>query len=111
MATLDEAQNCPRCHKPGDLGGRRPMPDKPGYSTINCFCRNQLCSWLDTSWVIMINPDGSVPDPAPPGQARGSKQYGDPLTGEGKAQAAGIADAMIQKMNDQAARMNQVREI
>jgi hypothetical protein len=107
MATLDEAQVCPRCDKTGELGGTRAHPSKPGHKLVEAYCRNPLCPWLDTPWVIMILPDGSVPDPAPPGVARGEKVYGDPLTGEGKAQAAGISTAMIEKINAQVARLQQ----
>lgn len=107
MATIDEARLCPRCSHPGDLGGRRPMQNKPGHSVVMCFCRNEVCPWFDTSWPIEINPDGSVPDPAPPGQARGGKQYVDPLTGEPRLQSAGISTSMIEKINAQAARIQQ----
>jgi hypothetical protein len=111
MATLEEARKCPKCDRIGDLGGARPMQDRPGYQVINCYCRNPLCPWLDTPWIIQVNPDGSVPDPAPLGQARGEKLYGDPLTGEAKTQAAGITDAMIQKINSQVERLRRANEV
>jgi hypothetical protein len=111
MATVEEAQKCPRCSQPGEPGTQRSHPDKPGYKLLTVTCRNPVCPWLDTGYVIMINPDGSVPDPAPAGTARGSKVYGDPITGEGKSQSAGISTSMIEKINRQISQFQQNREI
>jgi hypothetical protein len=46
---------------------------------INVFCTNVMCTWDQTSWVVQINEDGSIPDAAPAGQPRGEKQFGSEL--------------------------------
>lgn len=106
MATLDEARICSRCSQNGDLGARRPMPSKPGHSIIMCYCRNEACSWYDTGWPIEVDPNGNIPDPPPPGEVRGAKLYSD-----GNKLTAGVSNEMIQKVNEHAARLSQVREV
>jgi hypothetical protein len=27
------------------------------------YCRQKLCPWEDTCWIVQVNPDGSVPAP------------------------------------------------
>jgi len=73
VATMEEAQKCPRCDHNGELGAARPHPEKAGHQVVTATCRNPLCPWLDSGWTIMILPDGSIPDAAPAGTARGSK--------------------------------------
>jgi hypothetical protein len=72
--TLEEASKCPRCDNFGDVGPRRPTA-KPGYDCIVITCKTELCPWYDTGWIVQINPDGTIPDAAPPGTVRGAKQF------------------------------------
>lgn len=61
--TLEEAKRCPKCSQPGDHRlTTTPRNVKPGTRMLHVFCTSPLCSWYDTSWVIQINPDGSIPD-------------------------------------------------
>lgn len=66
MATLEEASRCPKCSQVGRQGPKQPSA-KPGVSVIVFTCENQLCQWYDTGWPVSINPDGTIPDPGPPG--------------------------------------------
>lgn len=80
------------------------MPSaRPGTNVVNVFCRNPLCTWCDTSWVVQINPDGSIPDAAPAGVARGDKQYEVP---RGHLLQAGVTDEIIEKVNREASGMS-----
>jgi len=40
------------------------------------WCRTEGCPWEDTAWPVQINEDGSIPDAAADGVARGPKQFG-----------------------------------
>lgn len=58
-ASFEEATRCPKCNEPGELGVNRPGPDK---STIHfVWCRNQVCKWFDTNWIVQQLEDGTVP--------------------------------------------------
>jgi hypothetical protein len=75
MATFDEANHCPKCNEPGEVGSKRPSA-KPGVSAIVCTCRNKRCKWFNTGWVIQINPNGTVPEARDRSQSdREPRQY------------------------------------
>jgi hypothetical protein len=60
----EEAKKCPRCGMPGEVTGRMPAPNTlPGTQLHTITCRNEGCRWYSTSWIIQVNPDGSIPPP------------------------------------------------
>lgn len=61
MATFEEARRCPKCDKPGEDMGGRPS-QRRGTKVHTIFCRTELCSWYNTSWLVSVNEDGTVPD-------------------------------------------------
>lgn len=65
--TWEEASRCPRCGQPGEdtkqqvvrnvrmpRGGQRPTMHQ-------LTCRNELCLWYNTHWMVQVNADGSIP--------------------------------------------------
>lgn len=71
--TFEEAKRCPKCDMPGDdksvttvTKGRR----KVKVHTI--YCRNSECKWYNTSWLVQVNEDGSIPQAY---QQIGPKQF------------------------------------
>lgn len=59
--TFEEAKRCPRCQNPGQQTNSRRQPDG---STLHTFtCRNSRCRWYDTTYVVQVNSDGTVPPP------------------------------------------------
>jgi hypothetical protein len=76
-STYDEARRCPRCGIPGDVVSKnvvRSQELRPGTTAHVIFCRNRDCTWLDTSWVVQVNPDGTIPPPNY-GRDRQPKQF------------------------------------
>jgi hypothetical protein len=69
--TFEEAKQCPKCGKPGDDTGSRPT-NRRGVKVHTIFCRNRVCPWLDTSWIVQVNQDGSIPEAY---SGHGRKQY------------------------------------
>lgn len=65
MADYEEAKRCPKCQQPGDkVSEHSAGPEfKPGTKAHIIMCRNELCRWYDTTWVVQVRPDGTVPDP------------------------------------------------
>jgi len=60
--TYDEARRCPICETPGVAESV-----KPGSrgNTLHTFrCMNNRCRWYDTTYVITVNRDGTVPPPS-----------------------------------------------
>lgn len=64
--TFEEAKQCPRCGKVGEDVKTSTQHDRRGnLVTVHyIYCRNILCIWLDTAWVIQVNADGSIPEPS-----------------------------------------------
>jgi hypothetical protein len=61
MTTFETAKRCPKCEQPGeDVQTMR--GSRPGVLVHTIFCRNQVCIWLNTSWLVQVNEDGSVPE-------------------------------------------------
>lgn len=92
MATLEEAKRCPKCNNVGKENGIKPGA-KPRTKVLVMLCENPLCRWHGTGWMIQINPDGSIPDPAD--NPRGPKQFIIPRT-------EGEANAIIESINAEA---------
>lgn len=64
MPSLEEASRCPKCGIPGEDVGSIPG-NKFGVKVHTIFCRNDRCRWFDTSWIVQVNPDGSIPERKP----------------------------------------------
>jgi hypothetical protein len=100
-ATWEEARHCPKCGEAGEARGGARATAKPGVKAQTVYCLNERCSWFSTGWVVQINPDGSIPDAAPTGIARGEKLYG-----EENLLTSGVTDAMVEKINREATGMD-----
>jgi hypothetical protein len=63
--TYEEACKCPKCGLPGDVRSKSPArgASRPGAVVHMVYCVNDKCVWYDTSWVIQVNSDGSIPEP------------------------------------------------
>jgi len=101
-ATWEEARKCPKCNLSGEpRGGPKPSL-RPGVKLINVFCTTETCRWFGTSWVVQINEDGSIPDAAPTGVARGEKQFGSE-----NLLAPHLTTNLVDKVNREAAGMDE----
>lgn len=57
--TFEEARRCPRCKNFGDEWSRHPGDRN---STVYVFvCVTEGCKWHDTTWIVQVNADGSIP--------------------------------------------------
>lgn len=61
--TFEKAKRCPRCSNPGEVVSIHPT-DRGGKVHV-IFCRTAGCKWQDTSWLVEINRDGSIPVRSP----------------------------------------------
>jgi hypothetical protein len=63
--TFEEAKKCPKCGLPGEDSSTQPVVSrdlKMGRAAAHTiYCRNDKCSWLNTAWIVQVNPDGTVP--------------------------------------------------
>lgn len=57
--TYEEAKLCPRCGMPGEEVSQVPSPKRSIVHVI--YCRNSECKWFNTSWLVQVNADGSIP--------------------------------------------------
>lgn len=72
--TFEEAKLCPKCGKPGEdvrVFDRKNSMGKP-VTVHTIYCRVELCPWYNTSWLVQVNEDGTIPDPY---SQLGPKQY------------------------------------
>jgi hypothetical protein len=58
--TLEEASHCPSCKFPGEANPREQNLGRRG-KLITYTCRNERCDWCNTSWVVQVRPDGTIP--------------------------------------------------
>lgn len=58
--TWEEATRCPRCGRSGEDTGARPGKRR-GVMIHTIYCRTELCTWHNTSWLVQINEDGTIP--------------------------------------------------
>lgn len=79
MPTLEDATRCPKCSMPGDK--RSSQSARRGSTVFVYACLNERCSWFDTTWLVQVNADGSIPE-----RTAGPKEY-EPLTEFEKAAA------------------------
>lgn len=75
MASIEEASKCPKCCYTGEPGVPQASA-KPGVTVITYTCKNTLCKWYETGWLVQRNADGSIPEPSD--VARGPKQFDRP---------------------------------
>lgn len=62
--TFEDLKHCPKCDQPGEETKSIPAPGAPRGTTLKTiYCRNDLCKWFNTMWLVQVNPDGSVPGP------------------------------------------------
>lgn len=69
MPTIEEAGRCPECGFPGRNVSTTVVrsPDlAPGTQAKIFECVNDRCSWYKTTWVVQVNPDGTIPERAKP---------------------------------------------
>jgi hypothetical protein len=64
MTTFEEAKRCPKCELPGEDKSTTAAKNSEGkpVKVHMIFCRNSECPWFDTSWIVQVNPDGSIPE-------------------------------------------------
>lgn len=58
--TLEIARRCPRCEQPGLMSIGKRLRD--GSTLNNVTCHNSRCKWFETSWVVQVNADGTIPE-------------------------------------------------
>jgi len=69
VTTLELAKACPKCKTPGMQMSQTPVSTgpnsdiRPGTTAIIFKCMNGTCTWYETTWVVQVNPDGTVPIP------------------------------------------------
>ena len=57
MASYEVAKVCPRCKHTGKLVGKK----REGRTTVHVFeCITPRCKWYETTWIVGLNPDGTV---------------------------------------------------
>lgn len=63
--TYEEAKQCPKCGKPGEVTRKTPTRNTVGQKCELhlIYCRTQLCPWYNTPWTVQVNEDGSIPQP------------------------------------------------
>jgi hypothetical protein len=61
--TFEEACRCPKCGEPGQEVAAENRRMRSGAELKQIYCRNARCNWLDTPWVVQVNPDGTIPEP------------------------------------------------
>lgn len=62
MTTFEEAKRCPKCEQPG----RETSAHHGSYgSTMYVIeCANKRCPWYNTSYIVQVNADGTIPEPS-----------------------------------------------
>jgi hypothetical protein len=65
VISWEEASRCPKCTNAGDVTKSLPSKDDKGVRlTVHLiYCRNPLCTWADSSWMVSRYPDGSIMQP------------------------------------------------
>jgi hypothetical protein len=67
LTTLEIAKQCPKCGSTGADAGQHsvatgPNSDiRPGTVAKIFMCMNGVCPWYRTTWVVQVNPDGTIP--------------------------------------------------
>ncbi len=87
MPSIDMASRCPICSEPGDWRNTRGGPK--GSSVRNYFCVNARCRWFDTSWIVQVSADGTIPE-----RKAGQKDFAKLTPGEESMARMVIEDAL-----------------
>ena len=73
----EESKRCPICDRPGEevatnLPGHKitNQPDRAGGKVYTFKCITEMCRWFDTTWIVQVRADGTIPMRAP-----GDKQF------------------------------------
>ena len=66
MASWDEARRCPKCGHAGEETVKSPGPD--GSKIITLRCDTTVCLWYNTTWVVQVLSDGTIPERHPGGE-------------------------------------------
>jgi hypothetical protein len=65
QTTFEEAKRCPKCGIPGEDVSQQKVTNrdlKMGTAVAHVImCRNDACNWYNTSWIVQVNPDQTVP--------------------------------------------------
>ena len=89
-----EATRCPECKEPGNVRVKRPAPPQAGLprgTTVHVvYCENKRCEWFNTSWLVQVNPDGSIPVPR--------DHTGEPKLYQGFEEHAAMAQRVIDQV-------------
>lgn len=59
--TLEEAGRCPKCKEPGEFSGEQVLESARSAKLKKFTCRNSRCKWLNETWVVQVNKDGTIP--------------------------------------------------
>ncbi len=63
MTTFEEAKRCPKCDNPGeDMGVKKINKDGRRVQIHTIMCKTTLCRWYNTSYLVQVNEDGSIPE-------------------------------------------------
>lgn len=60
--TFEQARRCPICEFPGRDESFRPGPRNSKLHVIRCM--NERCRWYNTTYIVQVNFDGTVSEPA-----------------------------------------------
>jgi hypothetical protein len=81
----EEATRCPKCGHPGKDEGWKPGKRR-GVKVHSIRCEStELCPWYNTTWLVQVNEDGTIPAPY---SQLGPKQY------------QAISDESMSRLND-----------
>lgn len=58
--SFDEAAKCPKCKHTGETVSQRPAQTGNG-TVFTLECKNKVCPWYETTWIVQRKPDGTVP--------------------------------------------------
>lgn len=62
MASWAEASRCPKCEAPGEDIKTNRIPN----ATVHTLrCPTEGCRWYNTTWIVQINSDGTIPEYVP----------------------------------------------
>lgn len=82
--TFEEAKRCPKCEQPGQETGRISVKDTsvlPGTKVATIRCDNSRCKWQGESWIVQVNPDGTIPPAKTTGREKRYESRGTPESG------------------------------
>lgn len=57
--TFEQAKRCPKCEQPGQIVAERRQRDGSVLNTV--MCKNTRCRWLNTTYIVQVNADGTIP--------------------------------------------------